>query len=107
MGKCLESLVQLELEQQSLPRHSKSQESFQYQLIIIGGLCGRLDQTIHTLHALSLLNEQGRRYTWVVGRDSLACVLGKVGLINLPPIHFYCLPFLLSQAETDPKIFDS
>lgn len=54
------------------------EESFQYQLIIIGGLSGRLDQTVHTLHALSLLNEQGRRYTWAVGRDSIACVLGKV-----------------------------
>ncbi|GAA6006574.1 hypothetical protein JCM10207_004979 [Rhodosporidiobolus poonsookiae] len=49
-----------------------------HQLIIVGGLSGRLDQTIHTLHALWVLGEkEGRERVWVVGRESAAMVLKK------------------------------
>ncbi|GAA5859657.1 hypothetical protein JCM8547_006180 [Rhodosporidiobolus lusitaniae] len=48
------------------------------QLVVIGGLSGRLDQTIHTLHALWLLAEKEKRErVWVVGKESAAVVLGK------------------------------
>ena len=53
------------------------------QLVIMGGLSGRLDQTIHTLHAITRLRlgENAREGTWVVGRESIACVLGPVSLV--------------------------
>lgn len=73
-------------------------------LIILGGLSGRLDQTMHTLHVLCQMTlsdgqqadkvsssekrrqlEQDdfavldrRRRTWVLSENSLVCVLGKV-----------------------------
>ncbi|KAM0793285.1 hypothetical protein ACM66B_000746 [Microbotryomycetes sp. NB124-2] len=65
LGKCVAHVAELERTTQS-----------QYQLIIVGGLSGRLDQTIHTLHALMQL-EQEREMTWAVGEESIACVLGK------------------------------
>ncbi|GAA5862318.1 hypothetical protein JCM1840_004140 [Sporobolomyces johnsonii] len=50
----------------------------QHQLVVVGGLSGRLDQTIHTLHALTLLAEkEGRERVWAIGKESAACVLGK------------------------------
>ncbi|GAA6031960.1 hypothetical protein JCM8097_003362 [Rhodosporidiobolus ruineniae] len=49
-----------------------------HQLVVIGGLSGRLDQTVHTLHALWVLAEkEGRERVWVVGRESAAMVLGR------------------------------
>ncbi|BGP12555.1 hypothetical protein JCM10213_004860 [Rhodosporidiobolus nylandii] len=49
-----------------------------HQLVVVGGLSGRLDQTIHTLHALWMLAEkEGRDRVWVVGKESAAAVLGK------------------------------
>ncbi|KAL8277035.1 hypothetical protein RQP46_010569 [Phenoliferia psychrophenolica] len=65
LGKCIASLVE----------HEKA-TGIEHQLVILGGLSGRLDQTIHTIHALSLLAET-REFTWAVGQDSLACVLPK------------------------------
>ncbi|KAK4057997.1 thiamine pyrophosphokinase [Microbotryomycetes sp. JL221] len=65
LGKCVSHIVELERDSQT-----------QYQLIIVGGLSGRLDQTVHTLHALMQL-EQERDLTWAVGEESIACVLGK------------------------------
>ncbi|GAA5834870.1 hypothetical protein JCM11251_002047 [Rhodosporidiobolus azoricus] len=60
-----------------LSQHEKTTQQ-PHQLIIIGGLSGRLDQTIHTLHAVWLLAEQEKRErVWVVGRESAAMVLGK------------------------------
>jgi thiamine pyrophosphokinase len=75
------------------------------ELIILGGLSGRLDQTMHTLHVLCQLTmtdgqqaakvsssqkrahlEQDdfavlnrRKRTWVFSENSLVWVLGKVG----------------------------
>ncbi|GAA5903240.1 hypothetical protein JCM8208_002249 [Rhodotorula glutinis] len=50
----------------------------QHQLVIVGGLSGRLDQTVHTLHALTLLVEkEGRERVWAIGRESAAVVLAK------------------------------
>ncbi|KAI5479907.1 hypothetical protein MNV49_002465 [Pseudohyphozyma bogoriensis] len=64
LGKCVAALVE------------KENESGQkYQLVIVGGLSGRLDQTAHTIHALTRLAEE-RESTWAVGRESVACVLG-------------------------------
>lgn len=49
----------------------------EHQLVISGGLSGRLDQTVHTIHALMQLAVVRER-TWAVGAESIACVLGKV-----------------------------
>ncbi|GAA5897337.1 hypothetical protein JCM6882_001861 [Rhodosporidiobolus microsporus] len=60
-----------------LSQHEKTTQQ-PHQLVVIGGLSGRLDQTIHTLHAVWLLAEQEKRErVWVVGRESAAMVLGK------------------------------
>lgn len=49
----------------------------QYELIIYGGLTGRLDQTAHTIHVLFKLSRKRRR-TWVVSEDSVTCLLQEV-----------------------------
>lgn len=67
MGKCIASLVE----------HELAHGGKEHQLILSGGLSGRLDQTVHTMHALTLLGET-REYTWAVGAESVACVLTKV-----------------------------
>ncbi len=67
LGKCVQAVADLE---------KSSGQS--YQLVIIGGLTGRLDQTIHTIHALTELLDARGNTTWAVGAESLACVLGPV-----------------------------
>lgn len=58
---------------------SLSPASTQLQLVIVGGLSGRLDQTIHTLHALiQLVEKDGREQVWAIGKESAACILPKV-----------------------------
>ncbi|GAA6053352.1 hypothetical protein JCM3770_004126 [Rhodotorula araucariae] len=69
LGKNVSRVVALEAAQDP-PR--------QHQLVLVGGLSGRLDQTVHTLHALTLLVEkEGRERVWAIGRDSAAVVLPK------------------------------
>lgn len=73
LGKCTQYLTQYETTSLQPPlRH--------YQLVILGGLSGRLDQTLHTIHAITRLatDQKERTGTWVVGRESIACVLGAV-----------------------------
>lgn len=72
LGKCIAALA----EEEKRLGGSKGKEK-EHQLVISGGLSGRLDQTIHTMHALMQLSEVRER-TWAVGSESLACVLGKV-----------------------------
>jgi hypothetical protein len=61
-----------------------------HQLVVVGGLSGRLDQTVHTLHALWILAEkEGREKVWVVGKESAAMILRKVRrspLLSLRPV---------------------
>ncbi|SCV68452.1 BQ2448_573 [Microbotryum intermedium] len=84
LGKCVVALTEYEATLAAKLSSSSStpdeppptQTIIQHQLIIIGGLSGRLDQTIHTLHALTLLDQE-REMTWAVGDESLACVLGQ------------------------------
>ncbi|KAM0750170.1 putative KEX1 protein [Meredithblackwellia eburnea MCA 4105] len=66
LNKCVSSLVEYEKEKVGGKEH---------QLILLGGLSGRLDQTIHTINALSLL-EKEREFSWAIGPESIACVLG-------------------------------
>lgn len=90
LGKNVSRLAAIEAGTAPLPRHasespadsrpSQRGSSEQYQLVIIGGLSGRLDQTIHTLHALTLLAEkEGRDRIWTIGKESAALLLTKVG----------------------------
>ncbi|KZO97339.1 Thiamin pyrophosphokinase [Calocera viscosa TUFC12733] len=48
--------------------------AFQYNLVILGGLSGRLDQTIHTLSQIHKLRHERPR-TFVVTEDNVAWVL--------------------------------
>lgn len=72
LGKCVQAVADLE-----------KATGDSYQLVIIGGLTGRLDQTIHTIHALTELLETRGNTTWAIGGESLACVLGPVSRISL------------------------
>lgn len=54
--------------------------------MIYGGLSGRFDQTIHTLHALYKLRKV-REWAWIVSEDSLSCVLDEVG--GIAPLQGY------------------
>lgn len=77
LGKNVSRLCLLEASSSSDPSGPAHQQ--QHQLVIVGGLSGRLDQTVHTLHALTLLVEkEGRERVWAVGRESAAVVLPKV-----------------------------
>lgn len=67
----------MEAERAEAGRGTAVETPKEHQLVILGGLSGRLDQTVHTLHALMQL-ERNRTRTWAVGRESVACVLGKV-----------------------------
>ncbi|GAA5945338.1 hypothetical protein JCM3775_002189 [Rhodotorula graminis] len=72
LGKNVARLSQLERRGAAAPPPQ------QHQLVLVGGLSGRLDQTVHTLHALTLLVEkEGRDRVWAVGRESAAVVLAK------------------------------
>ncbi|TNY20294.1 putative KEX1 protein [Rhodotorula diobovata] len=76
LGKNVSRLCLLEASSSSDPSGPAHQQ--QHQLVIVGGLSGRLDQTVHTLHALTLLVEkEGRERVWAVGRESAAVVLPK------------------------------
>lgn len=77
LGKCIAALV--EEEKRLGEGQGKEKE---HQLVISGGLSGRLDQTIHTMHALMQLSE-ARERTWAVGSESIACVLGKVSFSDV------------------------
>ena len=72
LGKCVQAVADLE---------KSSGKS--YQLVIVGGLTGRLDQTIHTIHALTELLDTRGNTTWVVDAASIACVLGPVRPFSL------------------------
>lgn len=82
LGKCTAYLDTHERAQHSAVSGGSDDVVKRYQLVIMGGLSGRLDQTIHTLHAITRLRlgENAREGTWVVGRESIACVLGPVRL---------------------------
>lgn len=68
-----------------LSRFETAQRCGELQLVIVGGLSGRLDQTIHTLHALiQLVEKQGRDRVWAIGQESAACILPKVNSLLFP-----------------------
>lgn len=53
--------------------------TLQYDLILAGGLSGRLDQTVHTMSLLHRIRKE-RDGIMVVSEDSVAWVLDTVGL---------------------------
>ncbi|GAA95730.1 hypothetical protein E5Q_02387 [Mixia osmundae IAM 14324] len=65
LGKCVKAVA----EQDAAKRT-------EHVIVILGGLQGRLDQTMHTLHAITKLAKTRKR-VWVVSEESLACVLDK------------------------------
>lgn len=49
----------------------------QQTILLLGGLTGRLDQTIHTLHFLTKMR-QSDFTIWAFSEQSMACVIDKV-----------------------------
>jgi thiamine pyrophosphokinase len=56
-----------------------------YDVVLLGGLSGRLDQTIHTLSLLHKLRKSGRRL-FVVTDENVGWVLDEVGSFFFFPI---------------------
>ena len=57
-----------------------------YDVVLLGGVSGRLDQTVHTLSYLHKLRKSGRRM-FVVSDENVAWVLDQVGFFfNVIPI---------------------
>lgn len=69
--------------------------TLQFDLILIGGLTGRLDQTVHTLSYIHKLRTTRAR-VWVVSDDEVAWCLDTVRLyLSLASLHISsCKPFL-------------
>ncbi|PFH53059.1 hypothetical protein AMATHDRAFT_138303 [Amanita thiersii Skay4041] len=99
--KCVSSLQELE-----------RREGCEYELLLLGGLSGRLDQTIHTLSYLHKLRKQ-RKKVFVVTDDSVGWVLdsgehtikidhGLVGkTCGLLPVGVDCTVLSTSGLEWD------
>ena len=51
-----------------------------YDLVLLGGLSGRLDHTVHVLSFLHKLRQSGRR-VFAVTDDNVGWVLNEVGLV--------------------------
>lgn len=63
----------------------------QWEVILLGGLAGRLDQTIHTLSYLHKLRKDKSKRVFAVTDDNLGWVLDSVMLYTLnSPIHRKC-----------------
>ncbi|KAL7417542.1 thiamine pyrophosphokinase [Mrakia frigida] len=75
--KCIHALKAVEA--------SNPEGTPQYDLILFGGLTGRLDQTTHTLHLLHKLRTE-REKIWVISEDELAWCL-DVGEHTIPINH--------------------
>jgi len=61
---------------------STSEHSEQYDIVILGGLAGRLDQTIHTLSFCHKLRRTRKR-VYVVTDDNVGWVLDSVRYTSL------------------------
>lgn len=59
-----------------------SDATLQYEIVILGGLTGRLDQTIHTLSYLYKLRKTRER-VFTVTDDNVAWILDSVSLLSL------------------------
>jgi thiamine pyrophosphokinase len=62
-------------------------------VVLLGGLSGRLDQTVHTLSFLHKLRKSGRRI-FVVTDENVGWVLDEVGLLfffSFPPRFFHAI----------------
>ena len=73
---------------------SKPLDSFlvqQYEIIILGGLTGRLDQTIHTLSYLHKLRKDRNR-VFAVTDDNVGWVLDSVSTVISFGSFSYCSP---------------
>jgi thiamine pyrophosphokinase len=68
-----------------------------YDVVLLGGVSGRLDQTVHTLSYLHKLRKSGRRM-FVVSDENVAWVLDQVGVFFLMLFPFLgpdCSPHTL------------
>lgn len=53
--------------------------NLQHTVLLLGGLSGRLDQTVHTMSVLHKLRKT-RNYTYVVTEENVGWVLDSVSL---------------------------
>lgn len=73
--KCVQALELKERAEKCLS-HNNDLEG-QYEIIVLGGLSGRLDQTIHTLSYLHKLRKRRKR-VYAVTDDNIGWVLDSV-----------------------------
>lgn len=78
--KCVHAL-QLKEQDEGRTNSPEADSPQQYDIIILGGLAGRLDQTIHTLSYLHKLRKTRKR-VYAVTDDNVGWVLDSV---RLPP----------------------
>lgn len=67
-----------------LSQRIRYSDATQYEIVILGGLTGRLDQTIHTLSYLYKLRKTRER-VFTVTDDNVAWILDSVSLLSLIP----------------------
>ena len=60
---------------------SSSRSQTPYDLVLLGGLSGRLDHTVHVLAFLHKLRQSGRRI-FAITDDNVGWVLDEVGLVS-------------------------
>jgi thiamine pyrophosphokinase len=69
-------------------------------IIILGGLSGRLDHTIHTLSTmLKMSKDEPNIRLWVFGQDSMAVVLPPVRPIVSPLFSLCCRRSMLLSLD--------
>lgn len=88
--KCVQTLESKERAEKgqasSLSSHNDGENALegQYEIVILGGLSGRLDQTIHTLSYLHKLRKKRKR-VYAVTDDNIGWVLDSVRYFPLFP----------------------
>ena len=86
--KCISSLEELESRTPDKPQvsictikmHFETEIILQFTIILLGGLSGRFDQTIHTVSYLHKLAKRRHR-TFVVTDDNIGWCLNSVGFL--------------------------
>ena len=86
LQKCIEEIESAEKNEGievSYQTHSRIQAENQYDLLLMGGLSGRVDQTVHVMSLLHKLRKTRPR-SFILSSESLAWVLDEVSIVVLP-----------------------
>ena len=82
-GGCGQSIAAPHSRSSTLTLFAATQD---YTIILLGGLSGRLDQTIHTLSYLHKLRKE-RKQVFAITDDNIGWVLDEVGRIYQASVH--------------------